>query len=152
MRVTRLQGRGEHHLVHLYLLTFDIQIKMGVLRACVFLLLAPTAFAFAPHHQRMPATRPSWLRMMVGNQDQSTKAAFENVKAAAAMFPAGSESSVSALAIVARLESSTFESWQEQDLQLMDSCLVDDGAEGCEAFSKAMIDLRQIWDASPGNA
>lgn len=37
-------------------------------------------------------------------------------------------------------------------MQLLDSCLVDEDVEACAAFMGAMSTLRELHDASPGNA
>jgi hypothetical protein len=41
---------------------------------------------------------------------------------------------------------------RQKDLEIIDSCLVDDDGPGCSEFVDAMIALRELWDGSPGNA
>ncbi|KAH8053602.1 hypothetical protein JL722_9447 [Aureococcus anophagefferens] len=36
--------------------------------------------------------------------------------------------------------------------ELLDQCLIDDGAPACQAFMTAMTTLRELHDKSPGNA
>ena len=68
------------------------------------------------------------------------------------MFPADSDERGVAQSIVDKLEGATLSSWRQDDMQLLDACLVDEGDEACVAFCAAMTALREIHDGSPGNA
>ena len=54
--------------------------------------------------------------------------------------------------MIAKLEGASMASWNPDDMQLLDSCLVDEGSEACVAFSNAMTALRELHEGSPGNA
>ena len=114
----------------------------------ILFVLASTA-AFAPSKQWTPRRAPP-LRMMAAPAGVSE--AFAKVKAAAELFSPGTDSAKSASSIIERLELSSVDSWQKQDLELIDSCLVDEQGPGCGEFVSAMTELRELWDASPGNA
>ena len=53
--------------------------------------------------------------------------------------------------IVLKLDTGFFAA-RQKDLEIIDSCLVDDDGPGCSEFVDAMIALRELWDGSPGNA
>ena len=120
------------------------------MRTLLLLLLAPLALAFVP--QPAPFRRVPALRMSTIETPQGLRVAFDNVKRTAGLFEPGSEAAITAAAIVESLETSSFDSWQKQDLKIIDSCLVEDQSPGCSEFVEAMIELREMWDASPGNA
>ena len=73
-------------------------------------------------------------------------------QAAAELFPAGSNERQVAGEMIAKLEGASMASWNPDDMQLLDSCLVDEGSEACVAFSNAMTALRELHEGSPGNA
>ena len=115
-------------------------------------MLCVPGLAFAP--RPLSPWRLQHVRHLSTPEADITKVrdAFEKVKAAAQLFASGSEAAQSAASIVEKLETASFDSWQSNDLELIDSCLVDENSEACSAFGQAMIDLREVWDASPGNA
>lgn len=78
--------------------------------------------------------------------------AFKEVKSAAAMFPEGSDERKTAASIVESLENASFGTWKSDDMQLLDSCLVDEDQAACQAFMSAMNKLRELHEGSPGNA
>ena len=117
---------------------------MRVLSLCGLLA---AAHAFAP-----PWHRSAVPRLAAATMPSEIASAFEEVKAAAALFPADSPDAGVARDMVSRLEQASFGSWRSDDLQLLDSCLVDEGAPACEAFMAAMVTLRELHEASPGNA
>ena len=80
------------------------------------------------------------------------QAAFKECQAAAELFPAGSNERQVAGEMIAKLEGASMASWNPDDMQLLDSCLVDEGSEACVAFSNAMTALRELHEGSPGNA
>ena len=107
--------------------------------------LVVIAHRFAPLHQ---AAAPS----LVVRQASDIQAAFKECQAAAELFPAGSNERQVAGEMIAKLEGASMASWNPDDMQLLDSCLVDEGSEACVAFSNAMTALRELHEGSPGNA
>ena len=103
------------------------------------------AHRFAPLHR---AAAPS--RVVPYASD--IQAAFKECQAAAELFPAGSNERQVAGEMIAKLEGASMASWNPDDMQLLDSCLVDEGSEACVAFSNAMTALRELHEGSPGNA
>ena len=88
----------------------------------------------------------------VVRQASDIQAAFKECQAAAELFPAGSNERQVAGEMIAKLEGASMASWNPDDMQLLDSCLVDEGSEACVAFSNAMTALRELREGSPGNA
>ena len=78
--------------------------------------------------------------------------AFKKCQSAAKLFPAFSDERKVAEETTAKLEGASMESWSTDDMQLLDSCLVDESQEACVAFSAAMNALRELHEGSPGNA
>lgn len=78
-------------------------------------------------------------------------AAFEEVKAAAALFDTEPEKST-AMKIVHKLSNSELATWKPDDMEVLESCLVDENQHACVAFVAAMTRLRELYDKSPGNA
>lgn len=78
--------------------------------------------------------------------------AFQKVKDAAALFPQGSEERSTAEKIIKKLSGAHFDTWKADDMELLDSCLVDESQEACVEFVRAMTDLRELHEGSPGNA
>ena len=102
------------------------------------------AHRFAPLHRAAPSR--------VVRHASDIQAAFKECQAAAELFPAGSNERQVAGEMIAKLEGASMASWNPDDMQLLDSCLVDEGSEACVAFSNAMTALRELHEGSPGNA
>ena len=103
------------------------------------------AHRFAPLHRAAAPSR-------VVRHASDIQAAFKECQAAAELFPAGSNERQVAGEMIAKLEGASMASWNPDDMQLLDSCLVDEGSEACVAFSNAMTALRELHEGSPGNA
>ena len=103
------------------------------------------AHRFAPLHRAAAPSR-------VVRRASDIQAAFKECQAAAELFPAGSNERQVAGEMIAKLEGASMASWNPDDMQLLDSCLVDEGSEACVAFSNAMTALRELHEGSPGNA
>mmetsp|Transcript_19198 Transcript_19198/g.24913 ORF Transcript_19198/g.24913 Transcript_19198/m.24913 type:complete len:128 (+) Transcript_19198:40-423(+) len=84
-------------------------------------------------------------------EKETIMSAFAKVKQAAAAFPEDSEERKVATSMVNRLASINFESWNSDDMELIDQCLIEEN-EACENFCAAMTTLRELYDKSPGNA
>ena len=107
--------------------------------------LVVIAHRFAPRHRAAAPSR-------VVRHASDIQAAFKECQAAAELFPAGSNERQVAGEMIAKLEGASMASWNPDDMQLLDSCLVDEGSEACVAFSNAMTALRELHEGSPGNA
>ncbi len=107
--------------------------------------LVVIAHRFAPLHRAAAPSR-------VVRHASDIQAAFKECQAAAELFPAGSNERQVAGEMIAKLEGASMASWNPDDMQLLDSCLVDEGSEACVAFSNAMTALRELHEGSPGNA
>ena len=107
--------------------------------------LVVIAHRFAPQHRAAAPSR-------VVRRASDIQAAFKECQAAAELFPAGSNERQVAGEMIAKLEGASMASWNPDDMQLLDSCLVDEGSEACVAFSNAMTALRELHEGSPGNA
>ena len=107
--------------------------------------LVVIAHRFAPQHRAAAPSR-------VVRHASDIQAAFKECQAAAELFPAGSNERQVAGEMIAKLEGASMASWNPDDMQLLDSCLVDEGSEACVAFSNAMTALRELHEGSPGNA
>ena len=107
--------------------------------------LVVIAHRFAPQHRAAAPSR-------VVRHASDIQAAFKECQAAAERFPAGSNERQVAGEMIAKLEGASMASWNPDDMQLLDSCLVDEGSEACVAFSNAMTALRELHEGSPGNA
>mmetsp|Transcript_7254 Transcript_7254/g.21405 ORF Transcript_7254/g.21405 Transcript_7254/m.21405 type:complete len:112 (-) Transcript_7254:32-367(-) len=105
------------------------------------LALLTTAAAF-----RAPRATAPRLRAL---RATTIKEAFADVQAAATLFPEGSESRGVADSMVARLEAGSLGTWSQDDMEIIDECLVDD-SEACVKFQAAMIALRELHERSPG--
>ncbi len=103
--------------------------------------LVVIAHRFAPQHRAAAPSR-------VVRRASDIQAAFKECQAAAELFPAGSNERQVAGEMIAKLEGAS----NPDDMQLLDSCLVDEGSEACVAFSNAMTALRELHEGSPGNA
>ena len=114
-------------------------------RRLLNLLLLSAAAAFSPLHRAAAPSR-------VVRRASDIQAAFKECQAAAELFPAGSNERQVAGEMIAKLEGASMASWNPDDMQLLDSCLVDEGSEACVAFSNAMTALRELHEGSPGNA
>lgn len=111
-------------------------------RLLICLLTGAAAFA-PPSKTAVPLIR-------LGATDKM--AAFKECQSAAKLFPAFSDERKVAEEMIAKLEGASMESWSTDDMQLLDSCLVDESQEACVAFSAAMNALRDLHEGSPGNA
>lgn len=107
--------------------------------------------AFVTRHWSHPRLGLQQLGM-VNSREIEISTAFERVKDAALLFPEGSAERLTADNIIDKLSKSHFESWKADDMELLDSCLMDDDQPACVSFVAAMTDLRELHESSPGNA
>eukprot|EP00600_Ochromonadales_sp_CCMP1393_P007740 CAMPEP_0174958454 /NCGR_PEP_ID=MMETSP0004_2-20121128/2630_1 /TAXON_ID=420556 /ORGANISM="Ochromonas sp., Strain CCMP1393" /LENGTH=100 /DNA_ID=CAMNT_0016206663 /DNA_START=122 /DNA_END=424 /DNA_ORIENTATION=- len=93
---------------------------------------------------------PRAFRMAADDKAPPTKKeAYMRVKKAAALFPEGSDTALVAQRIVKRLEISTRQTWLSSDMEILETCLINDESGACQEWSAAMLALRNLWEESP---
>lgn len=123
-------------------------MRVTLLVATQMLALCESFKAYPERRHRLGLER----RGVVETRENDIAVAFQQVKDAALLFAEGSSERLTADSIVAKLSSAHFDTWKADDMELLDSCLLDDSQQACVAFVQAMTTLRELHESSPGNA